>query len=138
MTLPTKIKEIKREWHLVDVGGKILGREGTNIAQLLMGKKKPYFSKNMDCGDYVVVVNASEVKLTGNKEKNKIYTNYSGYPGGLRSRTAAEVRTKKPEELITHAVGGMLPHNKLRDKMLSRLFVFAGVEHKYEDKVLNQ
>jgi large subunit ribosomal protein L13 len=134
MTEPTKTTDIKREWHLVDVGGKILGREATNIAQFLMGKNKPYFARNMDCGDFVVVVNAATVKLTGNKEKAKLYTNYSGYPGGLRTRRAEEVRAQNPTELVTHAVSGMLPHNRLHDKMLTRLYVFADANHTYQDK----
>src|SRR3990167_9299290 len=133
-TQPTKISEIKRDWHLVDVKGKILGRISTEIARLLMGKNKPYFVKNLDCGDCVVVINAKEISITGKKEKDKIYTSYSGYPGGLRKRTLAELRHNKPEEIVRHAVSGMLPKNKLRASMLKRLYIFAGSEHKYGDK----
>lgn len=134
MTAPTKEAEVTRNWHLIDVKGQVLGRSATTIAQKLMGKSKPYFAKNIDCGDYVVVINAKDVKTTGRKETQKLYTNYSGFPGGLRVRRLEEVRERKPEELISHAVSGMLPKNKLRDKMLTRLFVFAGEDHKYQDK----
>lgn len=133
-TQPTKTADVKREWHLVDVSGKTLGREATEIAQMLIGKSKPYFAKNIDCGDYVVVINAKDVKVTGNKEEKKVYTNYSGYPGGLRKTTVRRMRAEKPEEIIRHAVSGMLPKNKLRASMLTRLYVFAGAEHKYQDK----
>ena len=133
-TQPTKVSQIKRDWHLIDVKGKILGRVSTEIARLPMGKNKPYFVKNLDCGDYVVVINAKEISITGKKEKDKIYTSYSGYPGGLRKRTLAELRHNKPEEIVRHAVSGMLPKNKLRNSLLKKLFVFRGEEHKYEDK----
>ncbi|KKR48397.1 MAG: 50S ribosomal protein L13 [Candidatus Levybacteria bacterium GW2011_GWA2_40_16] len=106
-TQPTKVSQIKRDWHLIDVKGKILGRVSTEIARLLMGKNKPYFVKNLDCGDYVVVINAKEISITGKKEKDKIYTSYSGYPGGLRKRTLAELRHNKPEEIVRHTVSGM-------------------------------
>jgi large subunit ribosomal protein L13 len=134
LTSSTKVSDIKREWHLIDVKDKPLGRVSSEIAQLLMGKRKPYFVRNLDCGDYVVIVNAKEVKATGNKEEQKNYYRHSGYPGGFKSETLRELRARKPEEIIVHAVKGMLPQNKLRDKMLRRLFVFAGEEHKYEDK----
>lgn len=134
ITTSTKAADIKRIWHVVDVKDKTLGRISTEIAHLLMGKSKPYFVRNLDCGDYVVVVNAKNVKVTGNKEDQKNYYRHSGYPGGFRSETLKELRVRKPENIITHAVKGMLPQNKLRDKMLKRLFVFAGEEHKYKDK----
>lgn len=133
-TKSTKESQIERKWHLIDAKGKVLGRTSTEIAKMLMGKNKPYFVRNLDCGDYVVVVNAKDVKLSGKKETDKIYTSYSGYPGGLRRRTAAQIREKKPGELISHAVAGMLPHNKLRDKMLTRLYVFPQENHTYQDK----
>jgi large subunit ribosomal protein L13 len=134
LTQSTKVSDIKRAWHLVDVKDKPLGRVSSEIAQLLMGKRKPYFVRNLDCGDYVVIVNAKEVKATGNKEEQKNYYRHSGYPGGFKSETLKELRARKPEDIIIHAVKGMLPQNKLRDKMLRRLFVFAGEQHKYEDK----
>src|SRR3989344_9054816 len=134
MTKPTKVSEVKREWHLADVKGKILGRTATEIAKLLIGKGKPYFAKNLDCGDYVVVINAKEVAVSGKKETDKVYTRYSGYPGGLRKITVKELRERKPEEIIRHAVSGMLPKNKLRNSMLRRLYVFKGSEHKFAEK----
>lgn len=130
-----KAGQIERKWHLVDVKDKVLGRESVAIAHKLMGKGKSYFANNLDCGDFVVVVNAKEVRVTGNKELLKKYTNYSGYPGGLRTRTLKEVRAQKPEEVITRAVAGMLPKNKLRAQMLKRLYVFSDENHKYEDKL---
>jgi large subunit ribosomal protein L13 len=138
MTTTTKATDIKRVWHLIDLKGQTLGRVASDIAKLLMGKSKPYFVRNLDCGDYVVVINAKEVAATGKKEEQKNYYRYSGYPGGLRVRTLKEMRDEKPEEIIVHAVKGMLPQNKLRDRMLKRLFVFAGAEHKYEDKFKGQ
>ena len=129
-----KAKEIKREWHLIDAQDKILGRLATQIAQLLMGKNKPYFARHLDCGDYVVVVNAKEVKVTGKKEKQKIYYHHSGYPGGLKETPLWMLREKHPERIIIHAVSGMLPKNKLRARMLERLKVQVEEEHPYEDK----
>jgi len=134
-TKPTKVNQIERGWHLIDVKDKTLGREAVAIAHKLMGKSKSYFAKNLDCGDYVVVINAKDVRVSGNKESQKKYTNYSGYPGGLRTRTLKEVRAQKPEEIITHAVSGMLPKNRLRAQMLKRLYVFADENHKYEEKL---
>jgi large subunit ribosomal protein L13 len=134
---PTKISDIKRGWHLVDTKGKVLGRTATQIAALLMGKSKPYFAKNLDCGDYVVVINVQDVMVTGKKETEKVYTRYSGYPGGLRKITLSEYRMNKPEEIIRHAVSGMLPKNRLRASMLKRLYIFSGAEHKFSDKFEN-
>jgi large subunit ribosomal protein L13 len=135
VTTTTKASEIKRVWHLIDLKDETLGRASSKIAQLLMGKAKPYFVRNLDCGYYVVVINAKSVKTTGKKEDQKNYYNYSGYPGGLRIRSLKEMRNEKPEEVIVHAVKGMLPQNKLRASMLKRMFVFAGAEHKYADKL---
>ena len=133
-TRPTRTADIKREWHLIDIKGKILGREASKIAMLLMGKGKPYFVRNLDCGDYVVIVNAKEVKVTGKKETLKSYYRHSGYPGGFKAEKLIDLRKRNPEEIIKEAVKGMLPQNRLRDKMLSRLFVFSGEEHSYQDK----
>src|SRR5258705_5977406 len=108
-TIATKTKEIKREWHLVDVKGKVLGRVAVEIAHLLMGKKKPYFVRHLDCGDYVVVVNASDVAVTGNKLTDKIYHRNSGYTSGLKSEALKDLKERRPEEVIMHAVRGMLP-----------------------------
>jgi large subunit ribosomal protein L13 len=129
-TAATKISEIKREKHVIDVKDKVLGRAATDSAKLLMGKAKPNFVRNLDCGDYVTVLNAKYVKLSGKKETGKKYYRYSGYPGGLRVETPATLRVKKPEELVMHAVKGMLPQNKLRDKMLARLLIHAEGQEK--------
>lgn len=134
LTQATKASAIKRTWHHIDVGEKTLGRVSTEIAKLLMGKSKSYFVRNLDVGDYVVVTNAKTVKVTGKKEEQKAYYRHSGYPGGFRKETLEELRVRKPEDIIKHAVKGMLPQNRLRDRMLARLFIFAGAEHGYEDK----
>ena len=132
----TKASDIKRAWHHIDVKGKVLGRVSTEIAVLLMGKKKPYFVSHLDCGDYVIITNAKEIATTGRKEKQKKYYRYSGYPGGLHVETLEKLRLRKPENIIIHAVKGMLPQNKLRDQMLKRLFIFAGETHPYKDKLV--
>lgn len=137
-TQATKAKEIKRAWHIIDVKGKILGRASTEIALLIMGKAKPYFVRNLDCGDYVVVINAKDIEVTGKKETKKLYKNYSGYPGGLKTETYEKLHKRKPEEIIIHAVRGMLPQTRLRDTMLTRLFVFAEEKHPYGDKFKDQ
>ena len=134
MTNSTSVNDIKRVWHLIDVKDKILGRISSDIAMLLIGKSKPYFVRNLDVGDYVVIINAKGVKVTGNKETLKKYYRVSGYPGGLTTEALGDLRKRIPERIIKHAVSGMLPQNKLKAKMLSRLFIFAGEEHDYKDK----
>jgi large subunit ribosomal protein L13 len=131
----TKQSEIVREWHIIDLQDQVLGRAATRIANLLMGKNKSYFVRNLDCGDYVVVINAKDFTVTGNKEKNKVYTRYPGYPGGLHSETLGHLRNRRPIEVIKHAVSGMLPKNKLRDRMMTRLYIYEGAEHPHVDKV---
>lgn len=130
----TTESQIVRSWHLIDVKNKILGRIATQIALKLTGKSKPYFVRNMDCGDHVVVINAKFVSVTGKKEKDKLYSNYSGFPGGLKSKALWQVRKEKPQELIRHAVMGMLPKNKLRDRLITRLYVYPGQDHPHNDK----
>jgi large subunit ribosomal protein L13 len=112
-----------------------LGRIAGEIAQLLRGKTKPYFVPNLDCGDYVVVVNAAKVAVTGKKETDKTYTRYSGYPGGLKETTLGELRIKRPSEIIRHAVSGMLPKNKLRDQWLTRLYIYSDAKHPYDKQI---
>lgn len=133
-TKATKASNIKRTWHLADLEGKILGRSATSIASLLMGKGKPYFVRTLDCGDYVVAINASKVKVSGKKEEKKEYYRYSGYPSGLKTEKLMDLRDRRPEEIIRHAVSGMLPQNRLKDRMLTRLHVFSGSEHSFKDK----
>lgn len=133
-TKSTTEKEIKRAWHLVDAKDKVLGRVAVEIAGKLVGKTKSYFVRNLDCGDYVVVINAKYVKVSGHKEKEKLYTRYSGYPGGLKTKALWQLRADKPSELIRRAVMGMLPKNRLRAKMIARLHVRAESTHEFTDK----
>lgn len=134
MIKPVKKSQIERKWHLFDAKGQILGRFASKTALVLVGKGKSCFVRNLDCGDYVVVINAGLVRLTGRKEERKKYTSYSGYPAGLKTRTVFELREKHPEKIIEKAIEGMLPKNKMRDRWMSRLYVFAGEEHGYKDK----
>lgn len=134
-TQSTKISEIVRVWHLVDMKGQVLGRGATKIALLLSGKSKPKFVRNLDCGDYVVVTNARELVVTGKKESEKLYGNYSGFPGGLKQKPLWKLRAEKPGELIRRAVMGMLPKNKLRDRLITRLYVYADEKHPYGEKI---
>ncbi len=133
-TKPVKAEQVKREWHLIDVKGKILGRVAGEIARLLQGKHKLEYVPYLDMGDYVVVVNAAKIKVTGRKKEQKEYQRYSGYPGGLKRIRLGEMLKRKPEYIIEKAVSGMLPKNKHRKKRLRRLFVFAGAEHNFGDK----
>lgn len=133
-TKPLREKDIKRHWHLIDASKKVLGRMTPHIVSLLMGKNKVNYVSYLDTGDYVVIVNAKNVVVTGKKAKQKVYTNYSGYPGGLRRRTFETVMSANPTEVIRRAVSGMLPKNKLRDRRLARLFIFAHDSHPYGDK----
>ncbi len=133
-TKPIKEKDIKREWHVIDVSKKPLGRVVTAIATIIAGKHKTNYVSNLDLGDYVVVVNASKIQISGKKKNTKTYSSYSGYPGGLKIRTFSYLSTHKPEEIVRHAVSGMLPKNKLREKRLSRLFVFRDENHPYGKK----
>jgi len=131
-TILTPVKEIERKWLVVDAQGQILGRLASEIARRLRGKHKPNFSTFQDTGDFVIVVNADKVRLTGRKLDDKIYYNHSGYMGGLRERTAKEILEKSPEELIFNAVKGMLPKNTLGRTQLKKLKVYAGSEHPHE------
>lgn len=133
-TQSTKLKDIKRDWHIVDVKEKVLGRIATSISQLLMGKNKPYFVPNLDCGDHVVVINAAKIEVTGKKAKQKMYGRYSGYPGGLKLKSFEQVQEEDPERIVFEAVAGMLPQNKIKDQMLKRLYIFADENHPYKNK----
>lgn len=133
-TLPTKLEDIRRNWHLIDLKNQIVGRIATGIANLLMGKSKPYFVHHLDCGDYVVAINASRVKVTGKKAEQKLYGHFSGFPGGLKKKSFKQVLIEDPKRIINQAVSGMLPKNKLRDQMLKRFYVFKDEKHPYEEK----
>ena len=122
----------QRRWYVIDARGKILGRIATEIAKVLRGKHKPCYTPNQDAGDFVIVVNAREIKLTGAKLDKKIYFRHSEYPGGIRERTAAQMLEEKPEELVTLAVKGMLPKNRLSRKLVTKLKVYPGPEHPHD------
>ncbi|MBE0477802.1 50S ribosomal protein L13 [Candidatus Aerophobetes bacterium] len=127
-------KEITRNWYLVDAKDKILGRLATKIALLLSGKNKPMYTPHLDTGDFVVVINARCIKVTGKKRENKIYYHHSGYPGGLKKETFEDLMGKKPEEIILKAVKGMLPKNKLGRSMLSKLKVYPEANHPHQSQ----
>ena len=124
-----KPAEVERKWYVVDAEGKNLGRMASQIAAVLRGKNKPTYTPHVDCGDYVIVINAEKVEVTGKKRKEKIYKRHTGYPGGLREITFEKLQAKKPEEIIRHAVKGMLPDGKLGRQMYKKLKVYAGPEH---------
>ena len=125
----TKAQGVNKSWFIVDAENKILGRMATRIAIILMGKHKPTWQPYLDDGDNVIVVNASKVRLTGKKEKQKEYFRYSGYPGGLKVEVLDKLRSRKPEYIIEHAIKGMLPKNRLGAVMIKNLHVYAGNEH---------
>lgn len=127
--------DVKRTWHVIDVKGQVLGRVATTIATRLIGKHKKDYTPHIDAGDYVVVINAAEVAVTGNKESDKLYSHHTGRPGGLRQKSVGEVRTTHPERLIESAVKNMLPKNKLRDLRMRRLKVYAGAEHPHVSQI---
>ena len=128
-TTSIKISEVQKDWYIVDATGKKLGRLASNIAQIIKGKNKPHYTPHMDMGDCVVVVNAEKVETTGNKEVKKEYWHHTGFPGGQKSRSLANMRENFPERIIENAVKGMLPHNRLGRKMLQHLKVYAGESH---------
>ena len=124
-----KKETVERKWYVIDAEGKSLGRVATLAATYLRGKNKPTYTPHIDCGDYIIIINASKVNLTGNKLDDKMYYNHSQYTGGLRERTARTMREQYPEEMIERAVKGMLPHNRLGRQMYKKLFVYAGENH---------
>ena len=127
-----KPSEVQRKWHLIDAEGKTLGRLSTEIAKLLRGKHKVTFTPHVDGGDYVVVINADKIEVTGKKRDNKVYRHHTGYIGGLKEINFKKLQEKKPEEIIRLSVSGMLPKNKLRAPMMKRLRIFAGSEHTHQ------
>ncbi len=131
-TLTPKQEQIRQDWLLIDAEDQPLGRLSTRVASLLRGKHKPYFAPHLDTGDYVIVINADKVKLTGTKELNKTYKTYSGYPGGYKEIPFARLKAKKPEEIIIKAVKGMLPKNPLGRQLIQKLKVYTGTEHPHE------
>lgn len=130
-TYSPKKSDIKHEWLVVDVSGKTLGRIATKIADILRGKNKPYFSPHLDCGDFVIAINAKDIRLTGNKMQDKEYHHHTRFPNGLRTTTPAKLMEKKPEEVLIHAVTGMIPNSKLKKDIMKKFKVFAGSEHNH-------
>ena len=122
---------VDRKWYVIDAAGKPLGRVASKAAHILRGKNKPTFTPHIDCGDYVIIINAGQVKLTGNKLNDKMYYNHSGFPGGLRERNAKTMIEKYPVEMVERAVKGMLPNGPLGRDMYRKLFVYAGSEHNH-------
>ena len=124
----------QRQWYVVDAQGKVLGRMASEIAKILRGKNKPIFTPNVDAGDFVIVVNARGLKLTGKKLQKKVYYRHTEYPGGIRERTAEKMLEEKPEDLVLLAVKGMLPKNRLSRRLVTKLKVYAGPEHPHEEQ----
>jgi len=131
-TYSTKVSDIERQWHVIDASGKVLGRLATQVAGLLMGKHKPIFSPNLDTGDFVVVINADKILVTGNKARQKLYYRHSGYPGGLKSISLEKMMQTKPTRVIEYAVKGMLPHTRLGATMMKKLRVYVGDTHPHQ------
>ncbi len=134
-TYSPKAKDIEREWWVIDAADKTLGRVAAQVANLLMGKHKPIYAPHIDTGDYVLVINAAKVKVTGKKAEQKIYYRHSGYPGGLKSPSFKEVFSRKPVLVVELAVKGMLPHNRLGRAMFKKLKVYPGNEHPHQAQV---
>lgn len=128
-TISANKQTAQKEWVVVDATGLVLGRMGSKVAKLLRGKYKPSFTPHVDCGDNVIIINADKVVLTGNKWTDRVYLRHTGYPGGQRETTPAKMMAKDPEMLIRKVVKGMLPKNRLGDKIMGNLYVFAGAEH---------
>ena len=127
-----KKETVDRKWYVIDAKDQPLGKVAAKAAHMLRGKHKPTYTPNIDCGDFIIIINAKSVKLTGNKLNNKIYYNHSGYVGGLRERTAGEMIEKYPVEMMERAVKGMLPHNRLGRQMYKKLFVYEGETHEQQ------
>lgn len=133
-TYQPKKKLVERNWHLVDAKDQILGRVATKVVTYLMGKHKPSYSANIDSGDFVVIKNAETIKVSGNKEFNKVYASHSGYPGGYKEVSYAKMKKEFPERILEKAIFGMLPDNRLRSVRMNRLNIVVGEKHKYENK----
>lgn len=131
-TRSARKEDITRDWYLVDAEGQTLGRMCTQIAMILRGKNKACFTPHVDCGDYVIVINAEKIKLSGQKFDQKEYLSYSGYPGGQKRKSIKELLQQKPEKIVEHAVKGMLPRNRLGRATFKKLFVYKGSEHKHD------
>ena len=126
-----KPHEVERKWYIIDADGKTLGRMSTEVASILRGKRKPIYTPHVDTGDYVIIINAEKVAVTGKKRTDKIYKHHTGFPGGLRETTVEKLQAKKPDEIIRHAVKGMMPNGKLGREMFKKLKIYVGPEHKH-------
>jgi large subunit ribosomal protein L13 len=129
MTRFIKTEDADRKWFVVDANDQVLGRLAAQVAQVIRGKKKPIFTPNMDTGDFVIIVNADKIRMTGKRESQKTYFSHSGYPGGLKNVSYSDMKTKKPEFVIQHAVKGMLPKNRLGRQLIKKLKIYAGENH---------
>lgn len=133
-TISAKRADIERKWFVADADGKVLGRFASEVARILKGKHKPIYTPHVDTGDHVVIVNAEKIRVTGGKMEKKVYTRYSGYPGGLKKRTLEQVMETRPEMALEHAIRGMLPKNRLGRRMMKKVRIYAGPEHKHESQ----
>jgi len=131
-TYMAKTSDVKRKWYVVDAAGQTLGRLASEVAAILRGKHKPTFTPHVDTGDHVIIVNAEQIELTGKKLSDKMYYRHSGHPGGLKARTALEMRTNRPEQMLELAIKGMLPKNKLGRQIFKKLHVYRGSEHPHQ------
>ncbi|MFC0190537.1 50S ribosomal protein L13 [Fictibacillus aquaticus] len=131
-TFMAKAAEVERKWYVIDAEGKTLGRLASEVASILRGKHKPIFTPHVDTGDHVIIINAEKIHLTGKKLSDKIYYRHTGHPGGLRTRTALEMRTTRPTQMLELAIKGMLPKNSLGRQMFKKLHVYAGTEHNHQ------
>ena len=131
-TYMAKASEVERKWYVIDAEGQTLGRLASEVASILRGKNKPIFTPNVDCGDHVILINVEKIQLTGNKLKDKIYYRHSHHPGGLKQRTAGEMREKYPVQMLELAIKGMLPNNTLGRQMFKKLHVYTGAEHPHQ------
>lgn len=131
-TYSPKKKEIEKKWYIVDAKGKTLGRMSTEIAKVLRGKQKPLFAPHVDCGDFVIVINAKDIKVTGDKLNSKFYYRHSGYPGALKKKPLKDLLDENPTEVVKKAVAGMIPGNKLKKEVLMKLKIYEGEEHPHE------
>lgn len=131
-TFVPKVEEVQRDWYVVDAEGQTPGRLAARIADILRGKHKPIFTPHMDCGDFVVVVNAEKIKVTGNKMEAKLYRHHSGYPGGFKIETMRHLKERRPEVIVEKAIKGMLPHTRLGARQFTKLKVYVGAEHPHQ------
>jgi large subunit ribosomal protein L13 len=131
-TYMAKASDVERKWYVIDCEGQTLGRLASQVAAILRGKNKPTYTPHVDTGDHVILINAEKIELTGKKLTDKLYHRHTGHPGGLRTRTALEMRTTRPTQMLELAVKGMLPHNSLGRKMIKKLHVYAGAEHPHQ------